>query len=288
MNVLVIGKGGQLSWELGRLTTEGVEFTFIGQDQLNLAELDSIAATLSQYRPDAVINAAAYTAVDLAESEREKAFLVNATAVGKISEYCREVGAYLVQISTDFVFDGNKSTPYQVDDAVSPVSVYGESKAESEALVTEILPEKSCIIRTSWVYSTHGNNFVKSMLNLMQSKDELGIIADQIGTPTYAKGLADACIAAVKNRITGIYHFTDAGVASWYDFAQAVQELGIKHGLLEKAIPIKAIPTSAYPTPAKRPHFSVLDKSGILQSCPELTHKHWREQLESMILKLKG
>lgn len=288
MKILVIGETGQLSWELNRLNAKDVELTFIGHEQLDLENVDDILSTLANYAPDGVINAAAYTAVDLAESNATKAFLINAEAVDKIAEYCRDVSSHLVQISTDFVFDGKKSCPYVVEDAVNPVSVYGESKAKSEDLVMKIVPRQACVIRTSWLYSSHGNNFVKSMLKLMQSKDELGIIADQIGTPTYAKGLAKACISAVKHKVTGIHHYSDAGVASWYDFAVAIQELGIQHDLIKKIIPVKPITTQDYPTPAKRPSYSVLDKSTIKSHFPDIEIVHWRKRLNSMMLELKS
>lgn len=288
MKILVIGEGGQLSRELSKIKGEEIDLTFIGQNQLDLEKVDDIVGVLSQYQPGVVINAAAYTAVDLAETNEIKAFLINAQAVGQIAEYCKANDAYLVHISTDFVFDGGKSYPYLPSDAVNPISVYGDSKAKSEALIADILPENSCVIRTSWVYSTYGNNFVKSMLSLMQSKQELGIISDQVGTPTYAKGLAHACVCAVKYKVTGIHHYTDAGVASWYDFAVAIQELGLKHGLLDCEIPIKPITTQDYPTPAKRPSYSVLDKSSLKENFPGIELKHWRKQLDAMLVELKG
>ena len=187
-----------------------------------------------------------------------------------------------------FVFHGDKGSPYLPGDEINPLGVYGASKAQGEQLIANIYPEQSVIIRTSWVYSTHGNNFVKTMLNLMTSKPELGVISDQISTPTYAKGLAQACIASLHSHAVGIHHYTDTGVASWYDFAVAIQNIGLELGLLDKKILIKPITTAQYPTPAQRPHYSVLDKASLINALPELLLMHWQEQLTHMMTALKN
>jgi len=194
----------------------------------------------------------------------------------------------MVHVSTDYVFNGHKGSPYLTDDPIEPQGAYGKSKAEGEKALLEILPEASCLIRTAWVYSSHGNNFVKTMLRLMAEKPQLGVIDDQIGTPTWAKGLAEACISAAENKTVGVYHWTDEGVASWYDFALAIQELGVEKGLLDTDIPVLPIPSSQYPTPAKRPHYSVLDKQSAREAFASCKPTHWRKQLASMLDELKA
>ncbi|XQW85368.1 dTDP-4-dehydrorhamnose reductase [Thalassotalea piscium] len=287
MKIVVIGKNGQLATELQQLNSDTNEITCLSRDDIDLLDKSNIEKTLLNLKPDAVINAAAYTAVDLAEKEAEKAKQINGYSVGYLAEICQLLSIHLVHVSTDFVFDGSQSTPYLTEDKRAPINMYGESKAIGEELLLQQLPKHSCIIRTSWVYSTHGNNFVKTMLSLMESKPELGIISDQIGTPTYAKTLAQACLYAAVEKLTGIYHWTDQGVASWYDFAVAIQELALAKKLINKNIPIKAISTTDYPTPAKRPHFSVLDKSKNVNVFPSDLIKHWRQQLDCMLSDLK-
>ena len=286
MKVVVIGKNGQLAWELARLNTEQVEVVCLGREQIDITGNVSLEKTLSALKPDAVINAAVYTAVDLAEKEKDVAYLINATAVGNLAQVCSQLSLHFVHVSTDFVFSGESGIPYLPNDEYSPLGVYGASKAEGEKLIAEILPEQGCIIRTSWVYSSHGQNFVKTMLKLMEEKPELGIISDQIGSPTYAKGLAEACLYAACNSVTGIHHWTDAGVASWYDFAVAIQEIGLSLQLLNKEIPIRAISTKDYPTPAKRPSYSVLDKTSLAEVFSGLPLVHWRVQLNKMMKEL--
>ncbi|MCF6203267.1 MAG: dTDP-4-dehydrorhamnose reductase [Methylococcaceae bacterium] len=287
MKIVVIGQNGQLAWELDRLKKDQVDIVCLSRKQVDITDKTALKETILHYAPQAVINASAYTAVDLAETEREQAFLINKIAVGNLAEVCLQLSLHLVHVSTDFVFGGNSGVPYLPNEPYVPLGVYGESKAEGEKLITKILPEQSCILRTSWVYSSHGNNFVKTMLRLMSEKSELGVISDQIGSPTYAKGLAKVCLTAVTNKVPGIHHWSDAGVASWYDFAVAIQELGLSHHLLDKAIPIKPISTKDYPTPAKRPSYSVLDKTSLTDAFPELSLIHWRVHLNEMLSELK-
>lgn len=287
MKIVVIGQNGQLAWELARLENDQVDIVCLSRTQVDITDKKSLKDTLSQHAPQTVINASAYTAVDLAETEQEQAYLINATAVGNLAEVCSQLSIHLVHVSTDFVFGGENGVPYLPNEPYAPLGVYGESKAQGEKLITQTLPNQSCIIRTSWVYSSHGNNFVKTMLRLMADKPELGVISDQIGSPTYAKGLAKACLTAAVNKVTGIHHWSDAGVASWYDFAVAIQEIGISKKLLDKTIPIKPITTKDYPTPAKRPHYSVLDKTSLTKALPDLPLVHWRVQLNEMIEELK-
>ena len=280
--LVVIGKSGQLAWEIARLVPEAM---CLGRDDIDITSGEDIAAKLGLINPDAVINASAYTAVDKAESDEENAYLLNQTAVANLAKYCKSNNVFLVHVSTDYVFNGEKGSPYTVDDAIEPQGMYGKTKAAGEAEVTSVLPAASAILRTSWVYSSHGNNFVKTMLRLMAEKPQLGVIDDQIGSPTWAKGLARACVEAASQRTVGIYHWSDEGVCSWYDFAIAIQQLGLEKGLLQQAVPVKPIPSSAYPTPAKRPHYSVLDKTLTRETFTSPLN-HWREQLSAMMDEL--
>lgn len=281
--LVVIGKSGQLAWELAKLHPQAI---CLGRDDIDITSETSIASTIAPLNPVAIINASAYTAVDKAETEEANAYLLNQTGVANLAKYCKAQSVFFVHVSTDYVFNGEKGAPYKVDDVIEPQGMYGKTKAAGESEVTTLLPELSAIIRTSWVYSAHGNNFVKTMLRLMAEKPQLGVIDDQIGSPTWAKGLAQACVEAATNKHSGVYHWSDEGVCSWFDFAIAIQQLGIEKGLLGASIPIKPIPSSAYPTPATRPHYSVLDKTLTRETfSTELTH--WRTQLSAMMDELK-
>ncbi|MCG6202519.1 dTDP-4-dehydrorhamnose reductase [Psychromonas antarctica] len=286
MKVLITGKGGQLAWELEQLAPEKFEVISVGINELDITNEKLVSDFIAENKPDLVINAAAYTAVDQAEKDSDLAYAVNELGVKYLAQACKKIGARILHISTDFVFDGTSASPYQTDAIPNPLNVYGASKLAGDIALNEILPESSVIVRTAWVYAVHGNNFVKSMLRLMQEKPQLGIIYDQVGTPTWAKGLAQwLWIIAGKPEVTGTYHWTDAGVASWYDFAIAIQELGIEKGLLNKSIPVLPIPATAYPTPAKRPVFSVIDKTSA-EEVSGLSTVHWRKQLSSMMDEL--
>ncbi|MEE1672807.1 dTDP-4-dehydrorhamnose reductase [Agarivorans aestuarii] len=298
MKVLVTGKGGQLAWELDQTKPEGVELVSLGLDDLDITQQAAVQSAVNLHRPDIVINAAAYTAVDKAETDHTTAYAVNELGARYVAQACKQQGAYLMHVSTDFVFSGDKTIPYQVDEPTKPINVYGASKLAGDIAVNDELAEQALIVRTAWVYSVNGNNFVKTMLRLMADKPELGIIYDQVSTPTWAKGLALWlwAMAAKQNSNsmikdpnwrgrTPIYHWTDAGVASWYDFAVAIQELAIEKGLLDKVIPIKAIEASAYPLPAARPSFSVIDKQSA-ERASGLNSIHWRQQLSTMMDQL--
>lgn len=280
---LVIGKSGQLAYELQ--TQLGDKVILLGEGDIDIFDLASMSATLEQYNPAAIINAAAYTAVDKAEENQATAYALNAQAVQNLATYCKAKSLFLVHVSTDYVFDGQKGAPYTVDDKIAPQGVYGATKAAGEAALLELLPAHSCILRTSWVYSSHGNNFVKTMLRLMAEKPELRVIDDQVGSPTWAKGLASACVEAAIEKHAGVYHWSDEGVTSWYDFAFAIQSLGLQKGLLTNAIPIYPIPTSDYPTPAKRPLYSVLDKT-LTRKTFSSPLKNWQTQLSMMMDQL--
>lgn len=286
MKIVVIGNAGQLSYELVRIL--GEDTVCLGPEDTDITKFDVLEETLSQLAPDVIINAAAYTAVDKAEEDKALCHAINATAVKNLAKYCKQADAFLVHVSTDYVFNGHKGSPYLPNDPIEPQGAYGKTKADGEKALIDLLPEASCLIRTAWVYSVHGNNFVKTMLRLMADKPQLTVIDDQIGTPTWAKGLADACVSAAKNKTVGIYHWTDEGVASWYDFALAIQELGLEKGLLQSAIPVLPIPSSQYPMPAKRPHYSVLDKQSAREAFATCNPTHWRKQLSSMMDELKA
>ena len=286
ITALVTGATGQLGRELQRTVPEAVRLHALDSRSLDVTDSAAIQTAFERISPDVVINAAAYTAVDKAEEEKERAFAVNAEAPRLIAEACQGTACRIIQISTDFVFDGMKSSPYLPGDAVNPLSVYGASKLEGEQHLLQLAPLHTTVIRTSWLYSSLGNNFVKTMLRLMSEREQLGVIADQVGTPTHAKGLAEAIWAFIeKDTPAGIYHWSDAGVASWYDFAVAIMEEGRAAGLLQNAPTIRPIQTTDYPTPAQRPKYSVLDKTATWAEL-ETEPLHWRVALRQMLREL--
>lgn len=287
MRVFLVGANGQLGRELQRCLPAGTELLAMGSQELDLREAEAVAARVAAFRPQVVINAAAYTAVDRAESEQEVAFAVNGQGAANLAQAARAAGAYCLQVSTDFVFDGAQSRPYQPTDVTHPLGVYGASKLAGEQLALAAYPEGVAVVRTAWLYSAFGNNFVTTMLRLMGERGSLGVVADQAGTPTWARGLAEALWQMCRVQSKGIYHWTDAGVASWYDFAVAIQEEGLSCGLLNREIPIQPINTVDYPTPARRPAYSVLDKTGTWAALG-MTPPHWRVALRRMLLEYKG
>ncbi|WP_024334596.1 dTDP-4-dehydrorhamnose reductase [Desulfotignum balticum] len=284
MKILLLGANGQLGWELQRTCPEDVRLISCDFTGVDFCSPDSIRQCIQTAQPDGIINAAAYTAVDKAEQEPDLADRINHLAVRYIAKLCRQNQIRLIHISTDFIFSGRHFKPYKPDDDPGPESVYGKSKLKGELAIRETL-ENALIIRTAWLYSIHGHNFVKTMLGLMKEKTELRVVEDQIGTPTWAFGLAKAIWSALRQNATGIFHWTDAGVASWYDFSMAIQEEGLSAGLLDQAIPIIPVPAHAYPTPAKRLHYSVLDKTAAWQMLG-IHPIHWRIQLRAMMWEL--
>ncbi len=283
--VLIIGNG-QLARELIRTRPESIEASLVSRTELDITESAACKAVVEDCKPDFVINAAAYTAVDKAESEIDQAYLVNEQGSSNLAVACKAVGARLFHVSTDFVFDGRSNQPYSPESKTNPQGVYGASKLAGEKVVLDSSVD-SVIVRTAWLYSEHGNNFVKTMLRLMQEKSQLGVVIDQVGTPTWARGLALTLWAGVERNVAGgIYHWSDAGVASWYDFAVAIQDIGLELGLLSEAIPVNAIPSGGYPTSAKRPAYSVLDKSKALEAFG-VESAHWRRQLRLMMENLE-
>ena len=284
--VLVTGAGGQLGQELVRTAGREVECVALARAQLDIADPAGIDGLLAEMSPQLVINAAAYTAVDKAETEVEVARRANADGPGQLAQACAQRGIRLIHISTDFVFDGTSSQPYTPDAPTAPLGEYGRSKLAGESAVISAQPA-ALIIRTGWVYSSFGNNFVKTMLRLMAQRDELAVVADQVGTPTWAHGLADAVWAAVaRPQLSGIYHWSDAGVCSWYDFAIAISEEARALGLLDRPVTVRPIPAADYPTPAQRPAYSVLDKAGSWRDFA-LEGVHWRRQLRTMLEDFK-
>ena len=260
MRALILGASGQVGRALAATTPACAEVVALTRVQCDISSRDQVARAISQVAPDLVFNAAAYTKVDLAETETAQAEVLNAKAPGLIAAAARAGGARTVHISTDYVFDGAGTRPYRPEDATSPQSVYGRTKLAGEQAVAAADPE-ALIVRTSWVYAAQGMNFVNTMLRLMRQRNRLSIVADQIGAPTRAESLAAALWALAKTGATGVLHYRDSETASWHDFAVAIQEEARELGLLHRTIPIAPIATSDYPTPAPRPAYSVLDAS---------------------------
>jgi dTDP-4-dehydrorhamnose reductase len=283
VKALIVGGKGQLGRGLAATAPVGVEVVSHGSDTLDITDRDSVDALVAAVRPDIVLNAAAYTAVDKAEGDEAAAQAVNATAVGLLAAAARNVGARFVHVSTDFVFDGTSGIPYTPDARPNPLSAYGRTKLAGERLAGD----HALIVRTAWVYAPTGGNFVRTMLRLMSEHPQVRVVADQIGTPTYAPGLAAALWKLAADGVTGIHHYTDAGAASWYDFAVAIQEEALTIGLLLAAVPVIPIATADFPTPAKRPSYSVLDKALMFAALGRPT-PHWRANLRLMLSEIRS
>jgi dTDP-4-dehydrorhamnose reductase len=281
MKVLILGGRGQLGRALQAAAPAGHELRVLSRAECDLADGASLTTAVRAEAADIVINAAGYTRVDEAESEAEEAERVNGTAPGIIASVARESGGRMVHVSTDFVFDGRKSQPYRPDDPPAPLGVYGRSKWHGEQAVAAADPD-ALIVRTAWVYDAQGTNFLATVLRLAREGDRVTIIDDQVGTPTAAASLAKGLWGLVGARARGTFHYTDAGVASWYDFAVAVAEEARALGLLEREACIEPIPSSQYPTAAARPAYSVLDKS---ETWAVLGWKapHWRVSLRAVL-----
>jgi dTDP-4-dehydrorhamnose reductase len=282
--ILVAGAGGQLATAFVAAAAPGDEIVALDERTLDLRDGDLVRARVRAIRPTAILNAAAYTAVDKAESEPALAYAVNRDGAEHLARAAHEVGAFLVHVSTDFVFDGTASRPYPTDARAAPLSVYGASKHAGDLAVRAACPN-AAIIRTAWVYAANGRNFVHTMLRLMRERGSVRVVADQIGTPTHARGLAAACRRAIELRAGGLWHWTDAGVASWYDFAEAIAELGAARGLLATRPAVEPIRTIDYPTPAVRPTYSVLDKTSTWEAL-RLRGEHWRVALDRTLKEL--
>ena len=287
MKTLITGADGQLGWELQRTRPDAFDLIAFSHTELDITDRAAVSSALQKFQPDLVINAAAYTAVDKAESEKDKAYAVNAHGAANIAKAAETSQARLIHISTDFVFDGTKSRPYLPEDIPNPLSVYGVSKLQGEEAVLAETRNRALIIRTGWLYSAYGSNFVKTMLNLLAQKEKVSIVADQVGTPTWARGLAEAIYQFAALPVThGIYHLTDAGIAGWYDFAAAIQEEALRLEMLPSLIPLIPVRTEDYPTAAKRPPYSVLDKTATWKALG-YHGTHWRTSLRLMLEEVK-
>jgi dTDP-4-dehydrorhamnose reductase len=285
MVVLVTGASGQLGQSLQFIAGNHptIQFIFCSSADLDITNATNCQAVFSKHKPGFCINTAAYTAVDKAESEPEKAKLINVIGAKNLAETCKKFDVTLIHVSTDFVFDGSKTTPYTEEDIPNPTGVYGQTKLDGEKAIQEIWA-KYFIIRTSWVYSQFGNNFMKTMLRLGQERDNLSVVNDQIGTPTNAVDLAEAIIEIIESQKVkverfGIYNFSNEGQCSWFDFAKKIFEIN------KIEINLQPIPTSSYPTPAQRPKYSVLDKSKIKNTFDsEISEeiKTWEESLKNI------
>ena len=282
MKILVTGAGGQVGRSLRSVAPDWAELLVASHTDLDIADAQAVREYVRLHSPDVIINAAAHTAVDRAESEPELAKRINSDGPRHLASAARDTRARFIHISTDFVFDGVASTPYRPDAPTNPLGVYGATKLAGERAVLEELPEHSVVVRTAWVYAAQGSNFVRTMLRLMKASGAVRVVADQVGTPTSARSLAEALWQIVgMPEIGGVHHWTDAGVASWYDFAVAIAEEGARLGLVGDGVLVTPIATRDYPTPARRPSYSVLDKTTLISR--GITQVHWRKRLREVL-----
>lgn len=292
LSVALLGAGGQLGqtliadWAENGQVAGDTLYPF-SREELDICSPGQLDEKLGPLGVNVIVNAAAYTQVDKAEADAEQAMRVNGQGATAVAEFAARHGCRLIHVSTDFVFDGQSSSAYRPDHPTAPLGSYGLSKLAGEQGINRACPSSSVIIRTSWLYSRYQPNFVTTMVQLMGQRDRLGIVADQIGTPTSTHSLATLLARVIRDEeAAGIFHWSDAGVASWYDFAVAIQEEALAAGLLKGAIPITPITTAEYPTPAARPAFSVLDKTESYR-CFHMPAIHWRNELRHVIKELK-
>lgn len=281
--VLITGAGGQVGQELQ--ATAPAQWTVVacGSEELDVTRADAVRELLERERPAVIIQAAAYTDVDTAEREVERAEAVNTSGASYVAAEAARLGARMIYISTDFIFDGKQGHPYAPDDPATPLGVYGRTKLAGEREVTRLTRGAALIVRTAWVYSVHGRNFVRTMLRLMSEQDSVKVVCDQVGTPTWGRTLAEALwVAAGRPDLQGVVHWTDAGVSSWYDFAVAIQEEALALALLRKAVPVHPIRTEEFPAAARRPSYSVLDKTSGWAALGGPA-PHWRANLRTML-----
>ncbi len=289
--VVLTGVGGQLGLTLQQAWPQsGLAATYklhaFSHSDLDITDEQAIRDCLQDLECSVLVNAAAYTQVDRAEEEEEAAFAVNEAGTRNLARWCEENDSRLVHVSTDFVFDGKHHVPYTESDEPEPLGAYGRSKLAGEKALAEFDRLDSAIVRASWLYSCHGNNFVRTMLRLMAEKKELKVIIDQVGSPTSTHSLAAVILALVNNEdASGIYHWCDGAEISWYDFAVAIQKLALDQGLLENKIPIHPIPTEAFPTAATRPEYSVLDRTRALEELG-VAASDWKRELDRVITEL--
>jgi dTDP-4-dehydrorhamnose reductase len=282
VRVLVVGGGGQVASAVVAAAPAQHQVVVRTRAELDIGDAKAVARALSETGAEWLINAAAYTAVDLAEDQPSQAIAVNDTAVGALAAAASTAGCRLLHLSTDFVFDGNSNRAYLPDDQTNPLSVYGVSKLGGERRVLHGAGS-GIVLRTAWVYAAAGRNFALTMLRLMREKEQVSVVCDQIGTPTWAAGIAAAIWGLVEaGAAAGVYHWTDLGVASWYDFAVAIQDEALARGLLSRAVPVIPILSAAYPTRARRPAFSVLDTAAT-RALIKVPARHWRHNLRTML-----
>ena len=290
MKILVTGKNGQLGKSIHKIVTNNEqtdEFVFVGREELDLNSTDSITSYFNHNNFDIIINCAAHTAVDKAEEEAVLANQINHLAVAQLAQIAKTQQAKLIHVSTDYVFDGESDKPYTEADATNPINIYGKTKLAGEQALKEIMPTDAIIIRTSWVYSEYGNNFVKTMLRLGKQRDELSVVGDQIGSPTYATDLANAILKIIQNKAfkeveqeTQVYHYSNAGEISWYEFAKEIFELA------DIQCSVSPITTEQYPTPAKRPKNTLMNKDKIAKTF-SVNIADWKESLNTCMTILK-
>jgi dTDP-4-dehydrorhamnose reductase len=286
--MLITGGGGQLGRALTAVAPSGIVVRVLTRAQLDVANQSAVETMLREFRPDTLINAAGFTRVDDAEREPESAQRANATGPAVLAAACRSSGAWLVQVSTDYVFDGEQGRPYRPNAPTNPLSVYGSTKLQGEQAVTRELPAGSTVVRTSWLYSADGRNFCTTMLRLMRERPQLTVVSDQFGAPTSVTGLARVLWAFSASRVPGLYHWCDSGVASWYDFAVAIAEEAVAVGILPSSPQVAPIPSADYPTAARRPPFSLLDKSDT-ERLLGIVAPHWRRALrETLATRASG
>jgi dTDP-4-dehydrorhamnose reductase len=284
--ILLVGNNGQVGRELEETLSSLGEVIGTNRQTLDLTQPTIISKFIEDVQPDIIVNAAAYTAVDKAETEPELAYAINATAPKMMAEAAQKLGSLLLHISTDYVFDGKKNTPYTEEDITNPLGIYGRSKLAGEENIRQIC-DRHVILRTAWVYGTYGkSNFVKTMLHLGGERETIRVVCDQVGSPTWARDIADAIAQLLAADVTGTYHFTDSGVASWYDFAIAIFEAAKQMGFPLKVQQILPITTSEYPTPAQRPAYSVLATKKI-SNILNYQVPYWRDSLKKMMAQLQ-
>ena len=285
VKVLVVGAGGQVARALLASAPDAVTVTALSRAELDITDIKAVETAVGRISPAVIINGAAYTAVDRAENDVENARKVNADGACNLATAALRSGARLLHLSTDFVFDGASSRPYRPDSPTNPLNVYGATKRAGEEQVLQVLPERSVVLRTAWIYAADGRNFVRTMLRLMGSGGVVRVVADQVGSPTAASSVAAMLWKLAGHpEIRGIHHWTDAGVASWYDFAVAIAEEGAARGLLPADVTVSPITTPQYPTPAQRPPFSVLDRISLAHLGVEAPH--WRRSLRGVLAEI--
>jgi len=288
MRVLIAGAEGQIGRALGVSAPPGVEVRAMSRARLDLTRPEEVARGVRDFRPDLVVNAAGYTSVDRAEAEPEAARAVNETGARHLAEAAAEGGARMIHFSTDYVFDGKQERPYAPDDPPNPLNAYGASKLAGERAVLDTLGDRAAVVRTAWVYAATGRNFLVTMLRLLNQRERVTVVSDQIGAPTTAASAALAAWAiAGRPDVHGIAHWTDDGTASWYDFAVAIQEEALETGLLRRLTKVLPIATEEYPTPACRPRYSVLDCSAA-RAALRLAPDHWRVALRRTLREAAG